>query len=53
MLVDADAAATDSPQTPPAGQRLPHDVCGVPAGLGVSLDAAVGSESGRGLSEAR
>lgn len=49
----ADAAAPDALQTPPAGQLLPNDVGGVLAGLVVSFDSVVGSESGRRLAETR
>lgn len=49
----ADAAAAHALQTAPAGQLLPHDIGGVPAGLVVSFDSVVGPESGRGLAEAR
>lgn len=49
----ADAAATDALKTPPAGQLLPDDVSGVLAGLVVSFDSVVGSESGRRFAETR
>lgn len=49
----ADAAAADSVEAPPAGELLPDELGVVPAGLDVSHVSAVGSESGRRITQAR
>lgn len=53
LIIGADAAASDPVEDPPAGELLPDDLGGVPAGLDVSCVSAVGSESGGRITQSR
>lgn len=49
----ADAATPLTGKAPPAGQLLPDDVGGIPAGRVESSVAAVGAEPGSGIAATR
>lgn len=53
MIIDADAAASDSVEAPVAGQLLPDELGFVPAGYSVSPVPAGGPESSRCSTSAR